>query len=576
MSGVQTAKLSTPSTPASTTSTAAAPKPAPVTSTGMGASTAATAMAAAAAPKPTSAIGTAASASIAAAAPNPTSAIGTVAGASTLNAKATSSPLSPSTAASSGPSVSSATQPATTATSPASTRAAQLPTLAASVAPQAEVAPSQPQAVARAPPSNAVVLASDNAAHHSNAFYLIAALVLCAAVAYGLYEYYRSSQEPPKAPKAAVPLPKPAASKPKPKPKPVEKHAAPKLTPMEERSRLEALYNCRRHNFSNSGCEYDEEKKRWYLECKRPYYGVGCTKVCKSSTDEPRTYTKGGDDRAPTQASCECPVENHFSNRDIANGGCKAGTSISDTQNCQQGWIGKLCDTQGAFKNCGKNAVTQVGNTCVCKVGWTGPQCQYNAAQCNTLDKAATMNTTDGSCTCSVGYVSEPNTSGPNARCNLCDAANGYYEKDGACVAGTVCELIVNGANGAATPSLQNDAGQSKTFDMSTYGTTGVSTVQLKRLKGTGACTARLQVSKPTGCHLDITLPEGKRELVSYPLEPDTKGGKTGRSVTSVTVGATSDVVSAGGTAGCASGFDTDEDDNCPSGSGNVCRFYWS
>ena len=410
------------------------------------------------------------------------------------------------------------------------------------------------------------------AAHHSShtGFLIVAVLVVLFAIAYGVYEWQQQQQAASSPPPSPTPPTVVAPAKPPPKP------PSPKpLTHAQIVHRGRVLADCKERQYANTTCGYDMAADKWFLNCDSPFFGGNCTDKCpQDDPDLPRDYTPGGDlKRSKTPATCKCPEANRFANRNIV-GGCRAGKNDGDTGNCEKGYYGRLCDKKGTYQGCVHG--TQIGETCYCRTGYGGERCEHSVAACRTKDPGATLNTTlnDGSCVCTTGYVSAPGAAGPNAKCDQCDASLGYHAKGGRCVAGTVCELVVVGAGGTTSPPLRSAPGKATTFQMAAYGTTTVEYVQLKRVAGTAACTARLSAAD---CDILVTLPIGKNELTSMPLTAAGDATKRGRAVTSITLGADADVQAGGGRAACAgTPFASSDAANCPSQSGNVCGYYWT
>lgn len=451
-----------------------------------------------------------------------------------------------------------------------------------------------------APAVTVVAAPAAKPARHTFAL-LFVLLILGVAAAYGVY-YERQKQEEASeasaaaaAKTAAAAAAKTAAAKaaaPPPPPKP--------LTEKEKIKEALALRNCSLNNYQTGTCAYDVTLDKTYLKCKKPFYGVDCRESCVSSNVKPREYTAGSDTQLaadgkplarPPQpvAKCECPAKYHFKDRDVKTG-CRAGGSTGDVGNCEPGFFGTMCDQKGKYLDCGSHG-TLIAGKCICQAGYTGEYCEYDGSTCNTLDPKATINTSDGSCTCSPGYMSKPGSSGMGATCNQCDTAAGYYKKtvggQERCVAGTICEVVVFGSGGQKTPPLKNELGTATAFKMSDYGLTEVWYLQVKRIRGTEACSVRLHLNadhtaqKKVGCDLeDIVLPEGKVELTSLPFSSSTNSYQ----VDTVTIGPSSDVQAVPTKGGmCPSLIDgienpwfSSDTTDCPGApSGNVCGYVW-
>ena len=419
------------------------------------------------------------------------------------------------------------------------------------------------------------------------AFFLLAMLVVAGAVAYAAYEHLAEAKKEAKEEEAkeeeaeAVQKAKQASASAA-KAKEEEKQAHAKLTPDQARARAKGLNVCNATKVEGATCHFDVQHERWYMHCPPNTYGYGCAQTCTSTHDRPRKYTPGTDGRFGEAATCLCPPGNHFKSANI-NTGCKAGTHPDGKEACNEGYYGLLCDQTGTYIDCGAKEAppwgTQVGQKCFCKPGRDGATCQYETKRCTEHGDAGATPNADGSCTCSEGYLSEPNAEGTNATCNTCDAQAGYYKvdaksPDSRCAQGTVCELTLFATGGGKAGVHTNSLGKAKSDGV---GSVEVEYVQLHRKTGSSPCVARLTTE--SGCEVEVTLPTGKTSLTSFPLlqkeVADAVGAQTGRKVTAVAVGAQSDLPPAG--SACQSEFNTQSGtDACPDPSGDVCAYYYT
>ncbi|MAB55752.1 MAG: hypothetical protein CMN93_07745 [Synechococcus sp. CPC35] len=330
------------------------------------------------------------------------------------------------------------------------------------------------------------------------------------------------------------------------------------LTPAQQARKQQQMRACAAESNPNGTCAYDETREAAYLECHSSYYGSGCGRLCAiGDADKPRTYTAGNDDKASSPAKCECPADNHFVNTNVF-AGCAKG------QTCATGYHGPLCDQEGAVIDCGTHGVQQ-GMACACKAGWTGPRCQYASDLCSKGGDVEASVNADGSCTCSLGYT--------GTDCTACDASRGYYKTASGgtslCTLGTVCELRVSTASGATAGGLKNEPGQTKSFDMASYGTQKVHVVEMRRVTGQAACVARLHTAT---CDVLVTLPAGRQALTTMPLDDNT-------TVSTVTLGEETAMSAASGATNkpsCSNAFDKSDASNCPGETGNICAWFWS
>lgn len=329
------------------------------------------------------------------------------------------------------------------------------------------------------------------------------------------------------------------------------------MSPAELKAAEAALNACRRRHGTRVGvCQIDPTTKRAYLQCTDNLYGPSCSLRCASTATRPRTYTPGGETSSPSPATCDCPDRNRF----LSKRECEAGAP------CETGWHGSVCDQGGVRLDCGPNGKQQA-NLCVCNAGFTGEKCQYPTDLCTSKDKSATLNA-DGSCSCGVGFV--------GSRCTQC--GSGYYEatsSSGAteCVLGTVCELKVNAtSSGQSASGLQNDAGSTKLYQLSSYGIGKgqAKNAELKRTSGTDACVARFESDS---CAFEFVLPSDHTEGTSFDFNTH-----MGDEPTSVRLGSRTQMnkVIASSTDTkqfCDDPFATGTDCNA---TGNVCTWSWT
>jgi hypothetical protein len=281
-------------------------------------------------------------------------------------------------------------------------------------------------------------------------------------------------------------------------------------------------------------CFVDSTTKRAYMRCASGYYGEGCKLRCEVTSSKPRHYTAGGELGRKDAATCVCPPDYHFSDRNVASG-CVS-TTDGGVTGCAAGWHGVNCELTGNHLDCGAHG-TQNSTSCDCNQGYAGDRCQYETSMCNTQDPGATM-TAAGVCDCSEGMS--------GTWCKTLDASNYTKDAAGNIVHKTICSFSLheNDTGGTcsrgATQTVRNSvSGAAKQSNLSaTSNNDSISSVNIRRLKGVEPCTLRLfKDSGYKNCYWDVTLPTGQNSLTSKHFSHD-----AGDSASSLVAGTTAQV----------------------------------
>ena len=199
-----------------------------------------------------------------------------------------------------------------------------------------------------------------------------------------------------------------------------------------------------------------------------------------------------------------------------------------------------------------------------CTDSHVGPQCQYKKDRCNSMDAAATIDD-DGKCTCSAAYFGET--------CTACNAANGFSkvtDANGAssCKKLPQCRIVVTSTQGNTadvTPKISKDHAGPFDMDLNKYNLTHPKTIKIKRVSGTGACSAAFTVDS---CVVIVDLPEDRDEAQTVAL-------RDGKKVTRVQIGTKEQIQNLGLNL-CSSDAFAARPSECDSNTeGNICHWFW-
>lgn len=181
---------------------------------------------------------------------------------------------------------------------------------------------------------------------------------------------------------------------------------------------------CKAKGIVHGTCELDAAAGAVYAKCDDQWYGTACNRKCPTSAGKAVVYTagyEGGPTGSPNAATCACPSTSHFQNSDLTTG-CRLGDASGDG-NCEAGWHGEKCDQQGDYKNCQHGTLNTDGSCSPCDAGYEGSLCQFPSDWCTKIDKGATLDATNDTCTCSNDSAGNPMYTS-TSRCQ--EAASGY------------------------------------------------------------------------------------------------------------------------------------------------------
>ena len=182
---------------------------------------------------------------------------------------------------------------------------------------------------------------------------------------------------------------------------------------------------CKAKGIVHGTCELDAAAGAVYARCDDQWYGPACTRKCPTSPGKAVVYTpgyEGGPSGSPNAATCACPSTSHFQNSDVATG-CRLGDASGD-DNCEAGWHGEKCDQQGDYKNCQHGTLNSDGSCSPCDAGFQGSLCQFPSDWCTKIDKGATLDATNDTCTCSTDSATGNPMYTSASRCQ--QAASGF------------------------------------------------------------------------------------------------------------------------------------------------------